>query len=72
MLYKSVAVLAITSAAFVAGCAGPNWRKEGIAAEGVRSAIAECRYQIGLNKVPEEKQKALINDCMEGKGFRWR
>lgn len=74
MFHKSTIVLAVSAAAFVAGCASPQptWRKEGVAAEGARSALAECKYQVGLNKVPEDKQKDLINNCMEGKGFRWR
>lgn len=74
MFRKTRIVLALSAAAFIAGCTSsqPTWRKEGVDAHGMRSAHAECRYQVGLNKVPENKQRALINDCMEGKGFRLR
>ncbi len=67
-------VLAVSAATLIAGCASPqlSWNKEGVAAEGARSALSECKYQVGLNKVAEEKQKELITNCMEGKGFRWR
>ena len=71
---KSVAALAVSAVVSIAGCASPqlSWRKEGVAAEGARSALAECKYQVGLNKVAEDKQRDLISNCMEGKGFRWR
>jgi hypothetical protein len=74
MFHKSVVVLAVSYTAFIAGCASPqpSWRKEGVAAEGARSALAECKYQVGLNKVAEDKQRELITNCMEGKGFRSR
>lgn len=74
MFRKSTIVLAASAAIAIVGCAGPQptWRKEGVAAEGARSALAECKYQVGLNKIPEDKQRVLINNCMEGKGFRLR
>ena len=74
MLRKSQIVVAISAVAVIAGCAGPqpSWRKEGVSADGTRSALAECKYQVGLNKIAEEKQKGLIANCMEGKGYRWR
>jgi hypothetical protein len=72
MSHKASLVFAITFVAFVSGCASPqaSWRKEGISAEGARSALSECKYQVGLNKIPEIKQEDLIANCMEGKGFR--
>lgn len=74
MLRKSRILFVVSVAAVIAGCAGPqpSWRKEGVAADGARSALAECKYQVGLNKIAEEKQKELIANCMEGKGYRWR
>lgn len=74
MFRKSSAVLAISTVTLIAGCASPqpSWRKEGASAEGTRTALSECKYQIGLNKIAEDKQKELISNCMEGKGFRWR
>lgn len=74
MFRKSSTALAIAAVLLVAGCAGPqpSWRKEGASAEGARTALSECKYQIGLNKVAEDKQKGLLANCMEGKGFRWR
>lgn len=74
MLHKSQIVIAISAASVIAGCAGPqpSWRKEGVSADGTRSSLAECKYQVGLNKIVEDKQKELIANCMEGKGYRWR
>lgn len=74
MLRKSHIVFAISAAAVIAGCASyqPAWRKESVSTDGTRSALAECKYQVGLNKIAEEKQNELISNCMEGKGYRWR
>lgn len=74
MFDKSRIGLAISVVVLLSGCAGPqpSWRKDGVSGEGARSGLAECKYQVGLNKVPEDKQKELITNCMEGKGFRWR
>jgi hypothetical protein len=74
MFRQSSLVLAIAATALIAGCAGPQhtWRKEGASADSAHTALSECKYQIGLNKVSEEKQKELLSQCMEGKGFRWR
>lgn len=74
MLCKSRILVAISAVTVIAGCAGPQpqWRKEGVSADSTRSAHAECKYQVGLNKITEEKQKEIIANCMEGKGYRWR
>jgi hypothetical protein len=71
MVQKRWAVVAL--ACVLAGCASPkNWQKEEISYEGAKSALAECKYQIGLNKVPSGDREELVVHCMEGKGFRWR
>lgn len=74
MLRKFTVLLAVSAITFITGCGGPQptWRKEGISSEGAYSAFSECKYQVGLNKISQEKQKELIRNCMEGKGFRWR
>jgi len=62
-------------AASVAGCVPPRqytWQKQGVDREDSASALAECRYQVRLNKLAPTEQGAAVNDCMLSKGFRWR
>jgi hypothetical protein len=58
----------------VSACASPQpaWRKSGVSADDTLSALSDCKYQIGLNKIPDAQQKDMLNQCMKGKGFRWR
>jgi hypothetical protein len=58
----------------LAGCAAPRsaWRKEGVSSDATQTALSECRYQIGLSKIPADQQQSLLTQCMQGKGFRWR
>jgi|TARA_X000001388_G_scaffold44707_1_gene31719 hypothetical protein len=58
----------------VTACAAPQptWRKAGVSADDTVSALSECKYQIGLNKIPEAQQKEMLGQCMQAKGFRWR
>ncbi|MCL2076670.1 MAG: hypothetical protein FWH15_09615 [Betaproteobacteria bacterium] len=74
MFRKSSIVFAFFAAAFITGCFGsqPTWRKEGVSAEDAHSALAKCKYEVGLNKIPKESQQELIENCMEGQGFRSR
>jgi hypothetical protein len=46
--------------------------QEGVSAEGVRTSISACRFQIGINNVAANRQQELLANCMEGKGFRLR
>ena len=72
MSHKSIAVLAVALLTIVAGCASTSsWNKDGVASDGATNALSECKYQVGLNKIAEDKQKELIADCMQSKGFRF-
>lgn len=56
-----------------AACAShPTWQKDGVSPDTTRTALSECKYQIGVNKIPAEKQQELLTYCMQGKGFRLR
>jgi len=57
----------------LSGCASdPAWRKPGVSHEDAVSALSECKYQVGLNKVAKSEQNELVKSCMQAKGFRWR
>ena len=72
MSHKSIAVLAVALLTIVAGCASTSsWNKDGVAPDGATNALSECKYQVGLNKIADDKQKDLIADCMQSKGFRF-
>ena len=50
----------------------PRWKKEGVSSDDAVSALSECKYQVGLNKVTKSEQNELVQNCMQAKGFRWR
>lgn len=55
------------------GCASDMaWRKEGVSSHDMQSALSECEYQVGLNKIEKSEQKKLITKCMQAKGYRWK
>lgn len=73
MSHKSIGVLAVAVLTVVSGCAfnRSSWSKDGVAPDGATNALSECKYQVGLNKIADDKQKDLIADCMQSKGFRF-
>ena len=73
MSHKFISVFAVALLTVVAGCAfnRSSWSKDGVAPDGATNALSECRYQVGLNKIADDKQKDLIADCMQSKGFRF-
>lgn len=48
------------------------WRKDGVSRDATTTDFSECRYQVGISKAPSSAQQGLINDCMQGKGYRYR
>lgn len=58
----------------VTACATPqaSWRKTDINAEDTHTALADCKYQVQLNKILSAEQDSVISNCMESKGFRWQ
>jgi hypothetical protein len=69
-------VFAATAAfMFIAGCGTPakyDFVKDGSSSFDKQNAVAECSYQIKLNKTPADEQRNLLNLCMQGKGYRYR
>ncbi|WNL39248.1 hypothetical protein RN347_01455 [Halomonas sp. PAMB 3264] len=59
----------------LSGCATPSkphWYKEGVDKEITRSALAECRYEIGMRDLSAQKEQEMLRYCMERNGFRLR
>lgn len=73
MFQKTLIILGLSVLTLLSGCASdPTWRKDGVSGEDAVSALSECKYQVGLNKVAKSEQNALVQNCMQAKGFRWR
>ncbi|HEX7382581.1 MAG TPA: hypothetical protein VF265_10565, partial [Nevskiaceae bacterium] len=48
------------------------WSKQGASLDDANSALAQCKYEVGLHHVTDQdKQKSLVQECMQGKGFQW-
>lgn len=73
MLHKFI-IPSLCVVMLATACASPQptWRKPGVSADDTVSALSECKYQIGLNKIPEAQQKEMLGQCMQAKGYRWR
>ena len=65
--------IVISIATLLSACSSPDpaWRKQGVSQHDAQSMSAQCKYDIGLNKVADSKEKEMIKNCMEAKGFRW-
>lgn len=71
---KIVALLSmITASTLLIGCASPvyTWYKAGVSQEDMRTYYRECEYNVGMNKISQEKEAHLMRACMEKAGFRW-
>jgi len=56
----------------VIGCDAPKqWNKAGVGRHDTDSALADCRYNVGKSNVASERERQLITDCMQGKGYRF-
>ncbi len=73
MFQKTITILGLSALILISGCASdPTWKKAGVSHNDAVSAHADCKYQVGLNKVAKSEQNELIQNCMQAKGFRWR
>jgi len=74
MFQRFISISSITLfIALTTGCAAdPSWRKPGVSFNDAQNTLSECKYQVGLNKVPKSEQNDLIKECMKSKGFRWQ
>jgi hypothetical protein len=41
-----------------------------VSSDDTYTQLSECRFQVGLNKVPKSEQELMVAHCMRGKGFR--
>ncbi|MBS4698634.1 hypothetical protein D3C87_818410 [compost metagenome] len=73
---KTSVIAAVASMSMlVASCASdpqPTWKKEGVSHDDTLTAFSQCKYEIRLNNISDEEKNAVITDCMQAKGFRWR
>jgi len=77
MLCNKRLVLALTVVALAAGCTSTqkrqqSWQKKGSTPEMTRTAIADCKYKIGLENISKDKRNEVLANCMEAKDYRWR
>lgn len=49
-----------------------QWYKQGASNADVRQSLATCKYDVGMNKVPESQRVNLIISCMEKDGYSWQ
>lgn len=68
-MHKLLLPIAVTL--LLSACASPSWQQAGVSSHDSHSALSQCKYEVGLNKIPSGKQKELIRNCMEGKGYRY-
>ena len=65
-------LIVLASTALLTAC-GPTkyaFVKKGSDAQETQSAVAQCNYQIQLQKTPQTQQNNLRQLCMEGQGYR--
>ena len=48
-----------------------HWGKDGVTHDEMRTKLASCEYEVGINKILPNEQGRLIRACMMGEGFRW-
>ncbi len=63
----------LIAALVLAGCASskpPSWQKPDVSANDTYTQLSECRFQVGLSKIPKSEQELMVAHCMRGKGFR--
>lgn len=70
---KRISALIVTSLTLtLSGCAStPAWHKSGVNKYDTQTALSDCRYSVGMNKVDKNEKDQLIRDCMQARGFRW-
>jgi hypothetical protein len=63
----------LIAALAIGGCASspkPYWHKPGATSDDAYTELSECRFRIGLNKIPKKEEELMVAHCMRGKGFR--
>lgn len=63
---------ALAAVLMLVACANPkaSWQKPGVSEDETYTQLSECRFQVGLGRVPKSDQEELVAHCMRGKGFR--
>jgi hypothetical protein len=73
MTHLKLAFGAVAASLLLAGCASsskPFWHKPGASADDAYTALSECKFQVGLSKIPKSERDDLVAHCMRGKGYR--
>lgn len=70
MRLKLAATLAAIATLTACATAKPYWYKSGVSDDDTYTQLSECKFQVGLNRVPKSDQELLVAHCMRGKGYR--
>ena len=49
----------------------PAWYKEGYNKFDTENALAQCEYDVSMQKIPDEKYASTVKNCMIRQGFRY-
>lgn len=63
----------LIAALVLTGCASsskPYWHKPNATSDDAYTQLSECRFQIGLSKIPKKEEEMMVAHCMRGKGYR--
>lgn len=64
--YTAVPILLVLSS-----CATPGWYKAGVSRMDTENALAQCEYNVSINKVNDDRFDKTVNNCMKAQGFRY-
>lgn len=70
---KNRVLLPFLAVLFLSACVSAprvDWVRADTTQMQKENAVAECNYQIRLNKTPVIERDELLSLCMRGKGFR--
>lgn len=71
---KKLLALCVLPVLLVACAASPkfDWVKDSVTNHEKDNALAECGYQVKINKLSSSDQAEVITLCMRSKGYRYR
>jgi hypothetical protein len=56
----------------ICSCATSGWRKPGVNKFDTESHLAQCEYDISMNKLEGADAKKTVDNCMKRNGFRYK
>lgn len=72
-IYALVAAMMLAATSVLISCASnpPAWYKAGYSKFETENALAQCEYDVSMQKLPDDKQVRAVNNCMIRQGFRF-